>query len=295
MKKFSVLTLIILAGVMMVGQTAFAFTLGGYTGPVEFKFFDWTIGRQYNLDTTTGTWVSEGARAGLAGGNQNLVNGAITNADGIADSWGILNVTQITDADGNPVWNSSSTERIHGVIWGFDDTYVSALGTGGQQVLQRSGWIALYLSSVTMDPTQPLPAGLSVSNGFAANPLSSDPWNATNGTPFLVLEAATGVSLIDPLATRDETVNGLTSPFSGNGSGYFDIIGGDYAGLFNSNLYGNGSDTYTIFNFGASGRNSFDAKSSDPAKFTAIPEPTSMLLLGMGLLGLATSRRRKVA
>ena len=44
MKKIVLLSLLIAA----VSLPAFAFDLGGYTGPVTLKFFDWTVGREYN-------------------------------------------------------------------------------------------------------------------------------------------------------------------------------------------------------------------------------------------------------
>ena len=287
--------------VLIVGLVAFfysyGFDLGGYTGPIELKFYDWTIGRQYEYDD--GVWYSEGARNGLAGGNRDLEDWEYTDPDGIADSWGIITLTQITDSDGRGRWSNSSTEEITGVIWGFDDTLIGQEASGAT-VLQERGWIALYLdTSPDFNPDafsdndfDHMPDGW-----VASGPeLSWDPWGATDGELFLLLEAVPGVSPLYPDATRSETVGGLTSPFSGHGSGYFKVIGGSYAWLFDSNAYNDvypGADIYAIFNFGGEGRYDFDAKSSDPSSGFATPEPTSLLLLGGGLLGLAGLRIRR--
>ncbi len=298
MKKILLFT----ALVLMVTSSAFAFSLGsGYAGPVELKFFDWTMGRSYSFDGTT--WTSEGYRLGLAAGNQNLLNGVITAGDGVVDSWGIINLASINDPDGNTLWSNSSSEKITGVVWDYDDTYINSTDLGAHaEVLQRGGYLALYLDSTPdLDPTKDftgMPAGW-VASG---DTLSFDPWKATNdGVPFIKLKAVPGVSLIDPLATRSEHVNGLTSPFSGQGSGYFEVVEGwglyDY--VLNGNAYNSvnpGADVYTVFDFITDGRNSFDAKSSDPAKGIATPEPSTMLLFAMGIVGLATRiRRKKVA
>ena len=77
---------------------------------------------------------------------------------------------------------------------------------------------------------------------------------------------------------------------------YLDIASGSHKWLFDTNGYlGGTADLFAIFDFGPTGRNSFDSKSSDPVRGTATPEPTSMLLIGAGMLGLATRLRKKKA
>jgi hypothetical protein len=307
--------LVLIALLCLVATPAFAFDLGGYTGEIVIKFFDWTVGRTYSLDGN-GVWqIDEAARSGLAGSTTDLQNSVYdTTPDGVADSWGILTVTSINKTNGDTLWSAwdpldpnSVQEQITGIVYGYDDTRLTAFvdpntGENKVAVLQEGGYLALWLDSgagfSAFDNTQAIPGGLTVGVGPTPS-ISSDPWNATNGVPFILLEAVPGVSALYPNATRSETVDGLTVPFTGTGSGYFNVYEGwgNYDWVLNGNYNGAPgnptADVYTIFNFGETGREHFDAMSSDPARGTVIPEPGSMLLLGIGLAGAALRRKKR--
>jgi hypothetical protein len=298
MMKRIVLLTVLVAGLLFTISPVFAFSLGGYLGPAEFKFFDWTIGRSYQLDQN-GVWVSEGARAGLPGGNQNIPDGVIVLGDGVEDSWSLITVTTINDNDGNPLWNANPlTEQITGHMYGFDDVYISSVGMFNIDVGSTGGILELYLDNMTAGGT----VFTSVPSPYvnARPPIGGggDAWNATDGVLFLKLQAVFGIVPTDPSGqiTRYENVTGLTSPYQGTGAMYWDVIGGNYAQLFDSNgfpvPFGN-ADMYSIFNFNPFGRNQFDSKSSDPTYTNVVPEPTTVLLVGSGLVAVGWYARRR--
>jgi len=286
MKKLILMVLLI----GLVASSAYAFDLGGYVGPIELKFYDWTVGRAYTPSgTNTITWTADDTvRSGLTGDAQNLTDGVQASADGVEDSWGIMSLQSINAVNGPLLWYSSKNgEYINGEIYDYDDVLIAAnsnySGLVGTGVGQEGGILDLYLSNLDIVST--------------ANPAdrSTDPFNMHNGVKFARLNGVSGV-IAGSSITRWEIVtsdlSNYVSGFSGAGWGYLrddPTWGGNYDWALN------GSDVYTTFSFGPSNRNLFDAKSSDPANATSTPEPASMVMLGMGLLGLATMRRKKVA
>lgn len=126
----------------------------------------------------------------------------------------------------------------------------------------------------------------------------------SSGTLFLgdtaVTNAATGYTLVS-------TINGLTTSFT-NGSSvgfaYLDVTGGDAAAEFATksvpNVDSGGTTTgfvdeyYTSsFTYGAPGGYAISGSASIKANANAIPEPGSIGIVGMGLLGLGALVRRR--
>jgi hypothetical protein len=259
------ITAVIGAASVVTAAPAQAFSfLTPWNGPVEVKFINWE-------QETPGT------------GNG---NGIIDTVGEQLD--GILKIKTISAA------NSSST-----LLW-FD-------GKDGEELTGTfSGYTAgnvafnPFLLSLETDFTGGnMNLYLDNTPDFDATYPSA---GVTDGILFLSAAGATGIHPIDnPLtvgfdestATLHSTATALTSPFTGNGTGYLEITGGAYASLFGVDTFGPGRDLYLNSDFSAPGNDGWPVKSDDPVIGTVVPEPGTLLLLGSGIIGLGLMGRRR--
>jgi hypothetical protein len=127
--------------------------------------------------------------------------------------------------------------------------------------------------------------------------------NATDGALWLSLIGHSS-TFLDPnlLVFRTGTllgdVDAANSIHLGNkGIGYLDVVGGDAAGLFNTNSWDLGPEgkADTKFEAKVSTTNCSDWPLCGTAslKTQSVPEPGSMALFGIGLAGFAVSRLRR--
>jgi hypothetical protein len=266
MMKKLLLTLVL---VLVAVSPALAFDLGSYVGPVVFDFQNYDVGT---------IWPS----------------GFANSADGKTDSFAVLTVAAITKPDSTVLWSQTPGEAIEGMVYGLDDDDV-AIGIVGPltffAINSIGGKVDLYLGSQDLNqsaepkPTMP----------FAGLGAPTDLWNATNGASFLSLEFVPGIDIDNTTYQSSFSINS-SGTISGIGNGYMKVVGGAYASMFDSNVYDSISPSADFYF--TNGFNNIQStfgwlvRSDGTANGTVIPEPASMILMGIGLAGAARLRRR---
>lgn len=145
--------------------------------------------------------------------------------------------------------------------------------------------------------------GVGVTKDFSAASIATALTTASNGTAFLnLLGGSTGV--LCPLAGVDCTLQStilsgtLQAIASGAGNGFLDVTAGTGAAnvAFNTNSLPGGHDLSLASSFDSLAVNGgFAVSGSLALKRATIPEPSTVALLGLGLLAMGVSSRRRRA
>ncbi len=217
-----------------------------------------------------------------------------TGATGSVDSWGILSVSSIVNTATNTTMFSRGVDGyMIGSVTGITDFTSVALSPGFQKDYATGGAINLYLSSTNYNP--------SVLSSNQAAVIAS----ITNLPLYLSLDFAIGAGNSGVGATASYISTFDTDTTTGSGSGYLNVTGGTAAPIFDSNAVttaaGGVSDasfnvTLAPMQPGDAGiAGGWLATSTSAVYGTALPEPGSMALMGLGMFGLAALRRRRTS
>jgi hypothetical protein len=309
MKKLLLLFCSALLLVLPVSQ-AFAFSLGGFQGGIEIDFDGWSDSALFGTDNKLSA-SDDGTDIGYA--------------DGDEDVWVIGQLNSFESSSGGTLWtNGDGNEWLTGIIYNVDDIddnggagtteYLSAGINGSESWADGKIRMDLYLTSAASDPF--VLGATSLRNGAAGNLYPT----VTDGSLFLSLEFEAGFFANylgfslgveeDAQLWQQYTANSQT----GSGLFYASVVGGAYDWMFDTNgfLAPDGTTTADILgnfrydqqdiatdpdNGGPDtpyGDKGWDFELEDPLRGSAVvPEPATLLLFGIGLLGLANAGRRK--
>ncbi|MBA3033091.1 MAG: PEP-CTERM sorting domain-containing protein [Gammaproteobacteria bacterium] len=218
--------------------------------------------------------------------------GSVGSVNTSADTMGIFSIASITNISTAASWFTRGVDGyLTGVFGNLTDYNVTVAGST-TSALASGGTFAMFLNTTQYDPT----LGPLVAAGKDLNALLYP--GVSGGS--LVLSGAFGSGILfgDTTTTFSTTYNNLS--IVGGSGGYLDVTGGAWQTNFDTNkeigLNGEERDLLTSFTFRPNATTTaqgWTVLASGDITGNAIPEPGSMALAGLGLIGLAALRRRK--
>jgi hypothetical protein len=293
MKKLAIymFLLVVLPAFALVTNANALYMLPGNT-PVYFQF--------NNLEQVDQTGANSLSIPGI-----NPLTG--TAYPGKQGNWGVFNISTIQSgaiatnhqdiSGGTPLFSDTiSGGQVHGIFYGINLT-TGTTASGGYMDIYYSDNSGNNITSADL-------------NG-GAGPTAATVQKFTDGTFLARLDFTPGIIVGDPTTTIKSSVD-LTSSLTGQGqadsfASVDTSVVGAWTDVLNGNWFypdGNAADGTAdvrfsnFFNELASWSASggvLGLRSNDPGRvFTAVPEPSTVLLIGFGLLGLAGVIRRKI-